>query len=199
MTPGDVARVVLAASGVAVVGSLAFRARAIRPATTRRDPLSVVGLVLEAAAFAALLLGRDASATLPATLAAPHAWATVALAAALLAASIALVDRALAELGSQWRVIASVAGDDRLVTSGPYRIVRHPVYAGVLGILAGSGVLLASPGVLTGAMLVGGAGTWIRIRCEDGLLRERFGADFAAYARDVPALFPRLSGGRAPS
>ena len=192
--PVQAARVVVLASWVALLGSLAWRARARRSAERRRDPVSLVGLVLEGVAFFGLFLLRDASRALPAVSPAAIAWLVVALAALLLAASVLLADRALAVLGSQWRVVASVAADDRLVMDGPYAYVRHPVYTAMLGILVGTGMLLAAPAVVAAATVVYFAGTSIRIKSEERLLRDRFGASQDAYARAVPALLPRWGG-----
>ncbi len=191
MTAAAAGRWVAVAAWAAALASFAWRARARRRTRRRRDPVSLVGLALEAAAFLGLYLLRDPSRALPAVAPTPVAWSVVVLAALLLAGSIALSDRALAVLGAQWRVVASVAAGDRLVTDGPYARVRHPVYVAMLGMLAGTGVLLATPAAVAGAAAVYLAGTAVRIRSEDRLLRARFGAAHAAFARDVPALFPR--------
>lgn len=191
------ARWVVVAAWAAALVSLAWRARARRSTERRRDPVSLAGLALEFAAFAGLYVLRDPARALPAAAPDPVAWVVVALAALLLAGSVILADRALALLGAQWRVVASVAAEDRLVMDGPYARVRHPVYTAMLGMLAGTGVLLAAPAVVAGAAAVYLAGTAIRIRAEDRLLRARFGAAHEAFARDVPALLPRWRTGRA--
>lgn len=186
------ARWVVVAAWAAALASLAWRARARRAAERRRDPVSLVGLALEFAAFLGLYALRDAARALPAAVPSPLAWSVVVAAGLLLAASVVLADRALAVLGAQWRVVASVAAADRLVMDGPYARVRHPVYTAMLGMLLGTGVLLAAPLVVAGAAAVYLAGTAIRIRSEDRLLRARFGAAHEAYAREVPALLPRV-------
>ena len=194
LSPGQVARVVVWASWVGLLGSLAWRARGRRSAERRRDPVSLAGLALEGVAFFGIFHLRDASRALPAASPPAIAWPVVALAALLLVASVLLADRALAVLGSQWRVVASVAADDRLVMDGPYAYVRHPVYTAMFGILVGTGMLLAAPAVVAASTVVYFAGTSIRIRSEERLLRARFGASQDAYARAVPALLPRWGG-----
>jgi protein-S-isoprenylcysteine O-methyltransferase Ste14 len=83
--------------------------------------------------------------------------------------------------------------EQRLVTTGIRARVRHPVYLGhlceMLGWSVGSG--LAVCWALTGFAVVTGA---LMIRMEDAELERRFGEEFAAYHRRVPAVWPRLDG-----
>jgi len=103
---------------------------------------------------------------------------------------------AVRTLGQQWSLQARVLEHHELIRHGPCRIVRHPIYAGMFGMLvAGSlahghwlGLLIAS--------LVYCIGTIIRIRSEEKLLREQFGSAYEEYAREVPAFIP-LGGTRA--
>jgi len=78
---------------------------------------------------------------------------------------------------------------DRLVTTGIRARVRHPVYlAHLCEMLAwslGTGLLVCW--VLTGFAIVTGA---VMIRMEDSELERRFGAEFMAYRRKVPAILP---------
>lgn len=82
--------------------------------------------------------------------------------------------------------------DDRLVTTGIRARVRHPVYlAHLCEMLAwsiGTGVLVCW--LLTGFAIVTGA---VMIRMEDDELELRFGEEFLAYRRTVPAILPRIS------
>ena len=93
-------------------------------------------------------------------------------------------------LGKQLRVHAGLYSDHELVRSGPYRIVRHPIYAGMLAMyLATALIRSAWPMALIGlAIFI--AGTEIRVRIEDGLLASRFGKQFAEYKASVPAYIP---------
>ena len=97
---------------------------------------------------------------------------------------------AVRHLGRQFRVNAGLYEDHELVTSGPYAIVRHPIYTSLLAILA-STLFLLTPwqwAVLSLALFV--AGTEIRVRTEDGLLASRFGERFFQYQRSVRAYVP---------
>ena len=85
---------------------------------------------------------------------------------------------------------AAVRDDHALVRAGPYRFVRHPVYAGYLALLFGSGVasLNACLWLLWPVSLIG---ILIQAASEEQLLRERFGQDYECYARRTGRLVPR--------
>ena len=97
---------------------------------------------------------------------------------------------AVRHLGRQFRVNAGLYEDHQLVTSGPYAIVRHPIYSSLLAILASTLFLLTmwQWAVLSLALFI--AGTEIRVRTEDGLLASRFGESFRTYQKRVPAYLP---------
>jgi protein-S-isoprenylcysteine O-methyltransferase Ste14 len=82
----------------------------------------------------------------------------------------------------------------RLCTSGPYRFVRHPLYASWIWLLLPGGTLLLG---LWPVLLSAPAMYLVTSRFlarEERRLREQFGAAYAAYAASVPALAPRLGG-----
>ena len=88
---------------------------------------------------------------------------------------------------------AAVREDHALIESGPYRYVRHPVYAGYLALLLGSGAAslnvclwLLSPVSLIGIL--------IQAASEEQLLGERFGQDYERYVRRTGRLVPRFWG-----
>jgi protein-S-isoprenylcysteine O-methyltransferase Ste14 len=128
----------------------------------------------------------------------PATWATefvlwrVAVASVFAAMGILLAWTAIRSLGRQWRVDAGLNADHQMVRTGPYRIVRHPIYAAMLCMfltgVAAIGTFPAWPVAL--AFFI--AGTEIRVRTEDGLLRGRFAGEFEAWQRAVPAYLPFL-------
>ena len=93
-------------------------------------------------------------------------------------------------LGRQWRIDAGLSADHELVTSGPYRLVRHPIYASMLFNLLGIGFLVTPFAELVVALAVFLVGTEIRVRIEDRLLESQFGERFREYQRNVPAYLP---------
>ena len=108
----------------------------------------------------------------------------------LFAAACALSWTGAFALGRHLQVDAAVGREHKLVRSGPYRFVRHPIYTSMLGLLAGTGLLIAPWYLFAPALAVFLTGTHIRIRAEDMLLESRFGEEFRAYSDRVAGLIP---------
>lgn len=106
--------------------------------------------------------------------------------------SVWLCSAAVRTLGKQWTYQARVVEGHELITQGPYSLVRNPIYLGMFGMLISTGLAVGRWPVVIGCAIVFLVGTEIRIRTEEKLLREAFGEKFEEYARNVPALFPRL-------
>jgi protein-S-isoprenylcysteine O-methyltransferase Ste14 len=95
-------------------------------------------------------------------------------------------------LGKQWSLAARVLEGHDLITSGPYSVVRNPIYTGMFGMLLATGLAISHWIGLLIAVIVFSIGTAIRVRSEEKLLRGAFGEKFEAYARKVPAVVPFL-------
>jgi protein-S-isoprenylcysteine O-methyltransferase Ste14 len=93
-------------------------------------------------------------------------------------------------LGKQLRIDAGLSSDHQLVTSGPYRVVRHPIYTSMLCLILATGTMLSPLALMLPAIALFIAGTEIRVRIEERLLASRFGETFAEYQRRVPAYIP---------
>ncbi|HEY2848397.1 MAG TPA: isoprenylcysteine carboxylmethyltransferase family protein [Gemmatimonadaceae bacterium] len=93
-------------------------------------------------------------------------------------------------LGRLWSATVQRKADHRVVDTGPYGIVRHPIYTGV--IVAMIAVTIQQPSVLTIAgTVVMTVGWWIKARLEERFLREQLGrAAYDGYAARVPMLIP---------
>jgi protein-S-isoprenylcysteine O-methyltransferase Ste14 len=114
----------------------------------------------------------------------------LALLGALLAlASTALLVWARWTLGTMWANVPVVHEHHELRTGGPYRLVRHPIYTGMLGLILG-GMLACGFGVWV--VVLAAALPWLlrRVRVEDAMMAGRFGASYEAYRARVPALLP---------
>ncbi|HUO29802.1 MAG TPA: isoprenylcysteine carboxylmethyltransferase family protein [Bryobacteraceae bacterium] len=112
--------------------------------------------------------------------------------AAMILAPVATVCGWLAvrDLGKQLRIRAGLYPDHELVRTGIYSVVRHPVYASLFLMMLATGLLFARWPMLLAAIGLYMAGTEIRIRAEEGLLRARFGAEFEDYQLKVSAYLP---------
>ncbi len=98
--------------------------------------------------------------------------------------------RSVAHLGRQFRINAGLYEDHELVQTGPYGLVRHPIYASLLAILMSTLLLLTPWQWMAVSLVFFIAGTEIRVRTEDKLLASRFGPRFEQYRRKVRAYVP---------
>jgi protein-S-isoprenylcysteine O-methyltransferase Ste14 len=142
------------------------------------------GMILEAVAFSVLWQGRFWERS-------PQSW-QIALSIGLLLLGSLLSWTAKRALGRQWRLDAGLNTDHELVKSGPYRIVRHPIYTSMLCMLLGTGVTMAPWWLISISLLLFVLGTEIRVRIEDQLLSSNFGEGFSDYAQRVRAYVPFL-------
>jgi protein-S-isoprenylcysteine O-methyltransferase Ste14 len=120
---------------------------------------------------------------------APEPW-RIAAAIPVFAAGVWLAWTAVRTLGSKWRMDAGLNADHELVVSGPYRFIRHPIYASMLCMLLGTGLALTPLYLLVIAVALFIAGTEIRVRVEDSLLASRFPDQFREYRAHVAAYIP---------
>ena len=107
-------------------------------------------------------------------------------------AGAALVLRSRAELGPAWSFVPRAGQGTGLVTTGPYRLVRHPIYLGLV-LLALGQALAFSSGLACLIVLVGIAPTFAwRARAEDTLLSRTFGGRYALYRSQTKIIIPNL-------
>jgi protein-S-isoprenylcysteine O-methyltransferase Ste14 len=113
--------------------------------------------------------------------------------AILLAVGIAVLLDAFARFAFEGRgTPAPVAPTERLVVGGLYRHVRNPMYLAVEAAILGQMLLLGRAVLLAYAAIVGAA-FWAFVRwVEEPTLARRYGSEYAAYRRAVPAWRPRL-------
>ena len=116
--------------------------------------------------------------------------ALLGLAVLLAVGSLWLVTRAIRTLGKEWSLTARLVKGHRLVTTGPYGRVRHPIYTGMFGMLLATALSWSHWLGLLLSVVIFWLGTVVRVRSEERLLRAAFGAEFDAYARRVPAVLP---------
>jgi protein-S-isoprenylcysteine O-methyltransferase len=109
---------------------------------------------------------------------------------AAIAVGLALRAWGMTVLGRFYTRTLRVVDDQRVVTAGPYRLIRHPGYAGSLlvwtGYCLGVGNWVAL--VVVAALMLGAYG-W-RIRSEERLLADAFGDEYRHYQRRTARLVP---------
>jgi protein-S-isoprenylcysteine O-methyltransferase Ste14 len=159
------------------------------PHRQRRESITAVGptragLLLETSAVFTAMLAPRRSQREPGTV------ETVA-ALAMSGGCAVVAWQSVTHLGRQFRVHAGLYHDHQLVRTGPYAVVRHPIYASLLGMLLATILLRRTRPEWAGASVaLFIAGTEIRVRCEDGLLALRFEEEFREYQRSVAAYIP---------
>jgi protein-S-isoprenylcysteine O-methyltransferase Ste14 len=159
---------------------------------TKRDTKSGAGMVLQGLGYAIVFAATRTFLRPMLPIARMFEIVLAILTAAIAIASIWFCYAAARTLGKQWALVARVTEGHELVTTGPYSIVRNPIYVAMFGMLVATGLAISQWQALAAAIAVFLIGTEIRIRSEENLLREAFGAKFDDYARRVPAFFPRL-------
>jgi len=113
-------------------------------------------------------------------------WALVVL----MAAGFLLACWARLALGKLWSAGVERKADHRLVEEGPYAIVRHPIYTGLLAAALSLALVKATPLALAGLVLTS-IGFTVKARLEERFLATELGeADYADYMRRVPMLMP---------
>jgi protein-S-isoprenylcysteine O-methyltransferase Ste14 len=169
---------------------VARRKRSPQTEEAKRDPKSYRGIAIQSVAiFAVWVFHRnDLGPLLP-----MPQWAMVViLIAAIVIAilSLWLSIAAIRTLGKQWTYVARVIEGHRLITEGPYNLVRNPIYLAMFGALVATGLVFSKWWAFFPAVVVFLIGTWIRIRSEEKLLCATFGQEWTDYTRRAPALFP---------
>lgn len=119
-------------------------------------------------------------------------WAMVAL----MPLGFAFACWARFALGKLWSMQVERKGDHRLVDTGPYAIVRHPIYTGLIAAGLATAIIKATPLAIGGFLLMV-AGLTIKARLEERFLAAELGEDsYAAYRHRVPMLLPFMPVGK---
>jgi preprotein translocase subunit SecA len=92
-------------------------------------------------------------------------------------------------LGRYWRGVIAILVNHQLIRSGPYRLVRHPIYTAMLGMFVGTAMVSGGLCALLGVVLAAVA-YWRKVRIEEHYLHQVFGEEYAEYSRITPALIP---------
>jgi len=119
----------------------------------------------------------------------PRSALPYAIGLVMLIAGLAFSVWARVHLGANWSGAVTLKEGHELVRTGPYRLVRHPIYSGILAGVLGTVLCSGTVGAALGFAIIAGA-LLGKLRLEEALLREAFPDEYPRYCAAVPALIP---------
>jgi len=144
-------------------------------------PLIVAGFLL---AFS-----TPDGATLVETPLVPRAWWMVHLGLAVVLAGLAFAVWARLILAGNWSGTVTLKRDHELIRRGPYALVRHPIYTGLITALLGTAIAIDEIRAALAVVIVT-VSFVTKMRTEEAFMRAAFGGAYDDYRRSVPALVP---------
>src|SRR5271155_3315459 len=111
------------------------------------------------------------------------------LGAAVTIAGLLFAVWAREHLGRNWSHSVTIKQGHELITTGPYAVVRHPIYTGILTGFLGMAIAVSEVRGFLAFVLVFFA-LWVKLRIEEQYMRSQFGETYATYARQTRALVP---------
>jgi protein-S-isoprenylcysteine O-methyltransferase Ste14 len=160
------------------------RQTAARPSFAQEAPYRIVTI-----AGALLLFGVEIRSF-------PHGWDisndVAWLIVALIVAGFLFTWWARIHLGALWSGTITRKEGHRIVETGPYAMVRHPIYTGILLAAFATAIARGRWEAVIGAALFA-LGCWIKARQEEKFLSETLGPDYAAYRQRVRMLIPFIA------
>ncbi len=112
-----------------------------------------------------------------------------ALAVVIVLAGLAFSVWARVVLGGNWSASVTLKEGHEIIRSGPYRLIRHPIYTGLIVAFAGTALARGEWRGLV-AVAIAFAALWRKLRVEERWLTAEFGARYADYCRQTHALVP---------
>jgi len=119
----------------------------------------------------------------------PISFAVMTAGLAVEALGLCLAIWARRHLGHNWSGEISIKVDHELIRTGPYRLLRHPIYTGLLTMYVGSALVTDERLAVVGLAMAAFA-YWRKLRLEEANLNAAFPAEYKAYRRETWALVP---------
>ena len=167
------------------------RAKRVRVVTDRRSRSETAGLVLALFGLA-ILPGFYVATGIPEWADHPASRWAVALGTIFFAAALWVFRRSHKELGRNWSITLEIREQHNLVCTGPYAVIRHPMYTSFMLMGLGQAFLLAN-WVAGLAGLVGFAILFfLRVDKEERMMLEIFGPQYRTYMERTKRLIPYL-------
>jgi protein-S-isoprenylcysteine O-methyltransferase Ste14 len=167
------------------------RAKRSRVVSDRRSPSDIAGLAAALLGLAVvpgfyIATGIPETADYPAS-----AWA-VALGSVIFATALWVFRRSHKELGRNWSITLEIRERHKLVCTGPYAVIRHPMYTSFMLMGLGQAFLLSN-WVAGAAGLIGFAVLFfLRVDKEERMMMENFGPEYGAYMERTKRIIPYL-------
>lgn len=165
------------------------RARRTQVVLNRRSPVDMCGL--GAAMLGMGLVPAIYVATgFPASADYPAGAFRVVLGAALFFAAVWLFRRTHKELGKNWSITLEIRDKHKLISGGPYSLVRHPMYTSFLMMAVGQALLLANWFVGLAGLAGFAALFFLRVDREERMMLDTFGTDYRDYMDRTKRIIP---------
>jgi protein-S-isoprenylcysteine O-methyltransferase Ste14 len=110
----------------------------------------------------------------------------------LMIAGIIIRQWSIAVLGRYFSTSVGIQKDQKVVQTGPYRLVRHPSYTGALLIMVGIGLALQSWGAVLIILVISAITYGYRIRMEEKVLVSELGDEYLQYMKKTKRIIPYL-------
>ncbi len=119
----------------------------------------------------------------------PAGHAMLLAAAILCIAGVGFCCWARAVLGRNWSGTVTLKENHELIVRGPYRLVRHPIYTGLLAMLLATVIQQGHIAAMLG-LVIAFASLWIKLIREEEVMGKQFPDQYAAYRRRVSRIIP---------
>ena len=121
----------------------------------------------------------------------PHTMSSAWIGAFLCVSGLVFAVWARVILGRNWSGVITLKEGHELVERGPYRVVRHPIYTGIVVMFSGTAVAIGYFGGFLGLLLVF-VSFWLKLKREEDLMLKHFPDKYAAYQVRVKRIIPFL-------
>ncbi|MBI1358936.1 MAG: isoprenylcysteine carboxylmethyltransferase family protein [Alphaproteobacteria bacterium] len=191
-TPGN--PVAMSATGLAWLGMVIpmatarMRSAREKSAVAQRDNKSVFGIALQGVGVWLTWAGPFRF-SWPAT---PTIWIAAVLPALVAFLSVGLFIWSQRTMGLNWSLVARTRGDHSLVQSGPFAVMRNPIYVALFGMMVATAISLGHTLNLVVSIPIYITGTMMRVMIEEKLLRATFGTAYDVYTRRVKRFIPAI-------
>ena len=118
----------------------------------------------------------------------PHTVATGILGDLLVFVGLFIAIWARITLGGNWSARVTLKENHEMIERGPYRVVRHPIYSGLLLLILGTAILTGQVGGFV-VLAFSACGLWVKLRREEALLTKHF-PEYSEYMCRTTALVP---------